>query len=265
MSASERRFAMPLNYAESLRQKGRPHKRPTAYEALLFEPIADAPSNAGPSYTNWEFDHGRTPRFYVGGLLWFMRVSGIPDIQSLAEYGSRAVEEVEKNTIWAAMPNSGENWKDCSLNQFRYARLGRAVYFQKAALVIVACEIALTETTNDGRIVDKSVSPDDVHHHMSIVPAVWNIDSFNPEYLTDLNHRHPNAKGALRDAAGQRSTDVIDRMAEGYTVTSSTALDVKKYIDGNFREHPVGNVRAHPGRKRLGRLRATDDEIVDAN
>ena len=169
---------------------------------------------------------------------------------------------VETKTNWRDMPASGDRWQNCSLNQFRSAKNRKPIYFQKAALVIAACEIVLAERLASSKSLRRPTTIGDLYTNMSIIPAVWNINDFDKPFVKSLLEADAGAHDKIRDAAGQSSRTFLDHMASGSTVTAPTAHAVKSYIDLNCPTVTCGNVRAKPGVKG-GTLNATDFEDLD--
>jgi hypothetical protein len=160
------------------------------------------------------------------------------------------------------MPASGESWLHCSPIQFRAARGAAPLHFQKGALILLACELALADRIKAKKAA-KELVPGDVYRHMSIISACWYIDDFDRIAFKELIEKHPNALTNLRDAAKQKAKTFLDHMAKGHTVTRPTATAVKEYIDKNVPGLRLGAVNPKPGRE-LGHLQATDFEHIDA-
>src|SRR5688572_17901422 len=105
-----------LSYLDAVTKQERAPGRPDNYEALLFHPVADDPAT-GSCYKNWEFEHGTNQRFYVGGLRWFKRMSGIDGHGALCNFGQKAADTVKAETNWWHMPNSRDLWQHCAPQQ----------------------------------------------------------------------------------------------------------------------------------------------------
>jgi hypothetical protein len=257
----------PGDYRDKLSEFPHAGARPESYAGLLLVPIThDRPRKGDASYPYWEEDHGDKRHFYLGGFNHFMRAGAVVDVKELHEFAKDALEIVQDFRGWTDMPGPRDAWTEFSYNQVRHAKNGMPLYFQKAAIVMLCCELAIRESLRGNR-ARRSLRIDhqsgaDVYRYMRIIPACWNIDDFNKTYLDGLESAHPGAKAALRDAAGQTSIRVIEELADGYTVTRETAARIKAFIDENYPKFPVGRVRAKPG-KRLGRKHASDKEAVD--
>lgn len=229
----------------------------------MLHPLADDPTKSGSvSYDGWEFDHGGVQRFYVGGMRWFMRQSGIEKIPTLAGYAEEAVATIANQTNWTTMPNSETRWDQMSPNQLRSARKMDHVFFQKAALVIVTCERALADKLAKGGSTPFPIKPEDIYSVMSIIPAVWNIDDFDKKTLQQLQEKYPEAMAYLREKSGQ-SASTIEHLATGHSVQHATAMAVKAAIDKNFTKVGCGRLRASPGAS-LGTKAASPAESIDA-
>lgn len=244
------------SYSQQQANRQVPAVRPARYEDLLLHPIADNPlSPNAASYDNWEFDHGAKPRFHVAGLFWFSRLTGMT-MQDLKEGYSEAAREEVQNTPWISMPNSQEAWTQAiARQQFQRARGAKATRFQKAGVIILACELALEDMLNNGANLPIK-SAQEVYQNMAIVPAVWNIDDFNERYLKSLSDNQ------ILDlaAASQQPKAVISALATGFTATYSTVELIKAKAD-TYSNKP-GRVRARPGGKSLGKRGASEFETV---
>lgn len=234
-------------------------RRPASYADLLSRPINNQAS--GPCDPAWELTHGNKKRFRVGGLNWFRMTSGIDRAGVLAGYGEKASEVAEYETTWLQMPASGDNWNGCSEVQFRHFRNGQPMFFQKAALILLACELALADRIRTGRAREASLSPQDVYRHMSIIPACWHIGDFDKAANGALGNEDPQAPLRIRDAADQANKTFLGHLAAGYTVTYETASSVKKYLDEFHPRLQVGAV-SHKSAPPLGIGHATEYETV---
>lgn len=256
-----------MNYLHDIQSQGRGGGRPVNYEDLLFHPIADDPTVAGATcYKNWEFDHGTQRRFYVGGFLWFLGITGLNPNRLADGFKQDAVTVVGKQATWSTMPNSNNHWQEpLARQQFNLARNQSAIFFQKAALIIMACELAAEKILNSGRTLSGVNVPGDIYKYMSIVPATWNINDFNDAFYKDYISRQPAAIDALQNATAQPQPAVFGDLANGRTVSFEVALGVYNTIGtpalpaSGFK----GNVRARPGKKTLGRLRTSEFESID--
>lgn len=236
-----------------------PPVRPVEYEALLSEPIIDHPGSAE-CYAGWEHHHGNKMRFYVGGWAWFTKVSGLHRPSDMVPHGELAVEIAGTATNWLRMPGPRGIWAQCGLPQFRFVPAVKALYFQKAALILLACELALQDLANRGLLPD-GVSPLDVYVHMAIIPACWHIDDFDKSALDQIN-KLPDVKKNLRETAKQSRRNFIDNLPSGYTVTLRTAVAVKSFCDEHVPSLQLGAVNAKPVAP-LGTRHASDTETVE--
>ena len=244
-------------YEQRLLDQARPAERPEAHEGLLFEPVTHDPYAEDASYADWEFDHAAQRRFRVGGILWFFRTTSLTVQDFSLFYRDRAVASIAE-TGWTAMPNSGRRWTEpIARTQFLEARRGLGLYFQKAALIIRASELALTDMIADGRVTGFE-SGLEVYRHMSIIPCVWNVDDFNADLYGGLS---PDERGQISDHIGQGQTLLSD-LATGYCVTSASARLLKNKADEMALNPAPGRVRAKPGNRKLGRQKASDFETV---
>jgi hypothetical protein len=240
--------------------QGRPHR----LEELLSEPIPTYCEGAilGHSYPGWEYDHCHKARFYVQGFLGFLRLQVVKDTKQLfSKYADEALDVAARETTWIGAPGPSNVWDELSSNQFRAARNGKAMYWQKAALVILACELAVAAAMSKGRIVRGLSYPAEVYSFLKIVPACFNVDGFNARYLDVLLDAHPGATNPIALATRQ-SKSILEDLTAGYTVTRRTAYAIVNHIAGNYPDHPVGPVRGKPGRK-LGVKSASENETLD--
>ncbi len=242
---------------------------PKAYADFLVQPVADDPTKANASYENWEFDHASHRRFFVGGMRWFLRTTDLKAVD-LTRYTDAAVRAAAIRPQVVNMPNSDDKWNALSRNQIRAAREKEPMFFQKAVLTIIACELALADLLNSdkrSRLVASGVSDaSDVYRHMAVVPAVWNIDNFSTAYDA-IKRSGPDAIGQLLAAAGQRSPEVFEGLAgisgKGATVTYETARRIRDGISAlPLANTFVGKVRASPGNF-LGRGNAMAEEEAE--
>lgn len=254
---------MNMTYMEKITSQERKSERPTEYTGLLLHAVSNGWDDDGAqSYVNWEFDHGDKQRFYVGGLLWFFRETGM-NANLLSGYRKKAIKAVADRTNWAKMPNSNQFWKqDIARPQYNVATRGDPLYFQKAAIVIMSCEVAVEDALNEGVSCDEIEIPEDIYKKMSIIPACWNINDFNIEFYSRLIDSNGDVKDRLVESSNQESSTVIENLAKGNTVTYNTALSIKNEIDSST-GFKVGKVRATPGGRKLGRLRASEFEKID--
>lgn len=250
-------------YMDSIAVTKRQAKRPSDYSDLLLHPVNNDPENDIACYNNWEFDHGAIQRFYVGGLLWFFRQTGM-NANTLSGYRKTGIKAVKERTNWHKMPNSKNVWtQDIARPQFNTASRGLPMLFQKAAIILMTCEVAVEDGLASGEQYDDIASPEDIYGIMSVVPACWNVNDFNRSFYDELKKKETGVIDLLRDEAAQDQPAVFEHLAKGNTVTYSTAVQVKNAIDQKCAEgFSVGKVRATSG-KTLGTLKATDFETVD--
>ena len=246
-------------------------KRPRNLADLLSEPIVslqadegkDAPEKADVCYPGWEHHHGSSVRFYCRGYLSFLRLGVVEDTKDLfRRFGEKAVKAAESETNWTNMPGPKRVWDEISNNQFRSARNAEAMYFQKAALVILACELAVADALANGKEVRGVRSAADVYSFMKIVPACFNVDGLNEKYVERLTKDRANAVNQIAAAAKQPPSVIID-LSKARTVTRATAEKIVDYVLARPGDYdPIGPVRGRPGKK-LGIKRCSPDETID--
>lgn len=232
-------------------------KRPEHYEDLLSRPIGadlDDPN----SYQDWEFDHGTKPRFYIQGFLWFLRQTHLT-VNGVANFREEAADFVEDATSWDEMPGWTQERQPVARQQLNAARNHKPLRFQKAATILVACELAAAERLERYGECGEIHSPQDIYRHMKIVPACWNINDFNPPFLEELRSQPENYQGLQRYIAQDKQ--VLEDLANGHSVSFDTAKDIKEWLDKKT-DMDVGQVRARPGKKMLGRKSASLNERI---
>lgn len=258
------------DYDGTVRAQRRPALRPQRIEGLLLHPICDDPSVEGAEcYTDWDRDHVGSTRFYVGGILWFMRQTRV-NSSTLATYAEAAASVIEQNTEWHDIVNvrdSDRRWTEpVARQQFDRAVNRGAQYIQKAATIIMACELCAADLleANNTRLKDSIEQPEDVYRMMTIIPACWNVNSFNSRFIESLNGDQVRHLKTLQHAIGEDSVAVLRDLADGFTVTHSTATGVRSAVRDQLPEQfEVGEVRARPGKQKLGRKKASHNETVD--
>ncbi|MFM9940867.1 MAG: hypothetical protein ACKVP7_15395 [Hyphomicrobiaceae bacterium] len=230
--------------------------RPGRCEDLLTEDVA---------FDGWEVLSAYSPRFYVTGLFWFLREQRRLDVRFLTKYADMSKERMRKTTKWMEFPAPWDD--DLSYNQFRHVRNRQPVMFHKAVQVIFTCEVALEEerrakTTGNWVGSDAALVQHDIYTNMRIIPAVYNIDRFS-QTLVELRMRHESALPDVLAAAKQKDLRLLEEIASGYCVTRETAValhDAVVKLDPNI---TIGEVRFRPGKKRLGKKRASHRESVE--
>jgi hypothetical protein len=119
-----------------------------------------------------------------------------------------------------------------------------------------------------------AVNGQDIYELMDIIPCSYNVDRFNTEQLSELRRRCSKHKvlqdfdpGALK-ATLQKDAELFDRMASGECVTKETATRLLKYLESIADEldlPKIWEVRAYPGKKRLGLGPACQLEMVNTD
>ena len=95
---------------------------------------------------------------------------------------------------------------------------------------------------------------------MAIIPACWNINDFNTEYLNRQIKFNPSFLNELANHVKQSDTEVFQELAAGHTVTFRTANGIKDFCNGRPGREPLGKIRSRAGRNLLGTKRAADCE-----
>lgn len=227
-------------------------ERPRDFAALL--------THTEVMYPDWEHDIEKRHLFYVQGIVSFMRIFRNNRITFLKDdnFADKAQEIILNETDWPQQ--IALRWDESlSANQLRRIRSKEAVYIQKTAQTLVACEIAI-------RQLRPEISPFWVYDYMRVIPAVYNIDRFNPDRLKSISDVYPNLQKNILHASSQEDVQVLHDLSNGNCVTGSTARTIKDYIDKHCTadpDHAVGDIRFKPGRRFLGQKDASRHEYVE--
>ncbi|MEJ0061497.1 MAG: hypothetical protein WDM79_18900 [Terricaulis sp.] len=232
---------------------------------LLTIPLAADPYALNAiSYPGWHVER-QACHFYVGGMLDFFALQIATDPLALSHFFTDALKisaAWPSGNHWASQaPGKKDSWRQIAYTQALAARRGEPLLFAKAALVLLACELAAEDAMSKGTLSTAAQqalggSGAGVYSFMSIVPAVWNIDGFNQIFYNSLSDAEIDA---IVNAAGQSNRHPITEMANGATVTFETAHAVKGVLLNR-----VGAVRAKPGAYQ-GRRSASENERLDLN
>jgi hypothetical protein len=187
--------------------------------------------------------------------------------ERIASYKERAAAEA-KEAKWTEMPGTPRNvvsdlrghWGAISRQQYFNVMNLRAVNFPKAALFLLSCELALQELINQQESVIPFTSGACIYQHMAIIPACWNINDFNTEYLNRQTKFNSTFLNELANHVSQSDPEVFKELAAGHTVTFRTANGIKHYCNGGHGREPLGKIRSRAGRNLLGTKRAADCE-----
>lgn len=252
-----------VSYRDTIKAQGRSSRRPKEADELLLFKIADDPEESDArSYEDWEFDHGASKRFYVGGFRWFMRNTKLNASTLAVKYKAEVPEALRDRTDWTSMPDPKNAWSQIARIQFSAASNQKPMFFQKAAMVLMACELAVEEMLKGNIDTGEIKKPEDIYTTMSVVPACWNINDFTEEFLEKLG-KSSQGVSTLKQSTGL-SSKALEQVASGYTVTWQTANKIKSTLEEQYHQDvTVGRVRSKPGRKRLGKKAASEYESVD--
>lgn len=260
-------------FAEAIAAQQRPARRPALAEHLLIYPIAPNPYDPSAIMdSDWAREHAGIPRFYVGGVHWFLHVTQL-SMAKIAAYRNQAPIEAKK-AGWNAMPGTPLEmvealrayWGAIARQQFYSIAGACAVNFPKAALFLLACELALTDLiySSDDSVSDRISIPkhitsgEYIYQHMAIVPSCWNINDFNSCYYTNNFAEKLGLLRKLADYAGQSESNVLSELASGHTVTFATAEKIQEFcLHTSSGCGPVGRIRSRAGRI-LGSKKAAD-------
>ena len=266
-----------VTFRERLAAVGPRNARPKHAEGLLLEPICEDPRGQLASDARWASEHCLEKRFFVGGIEWFSDVTGMSTLH-LSSFRSQATA-LSRRLDWPSMngarggvvQRARGQWGKIAPQQFFNVAKSRPVQFPKAALYILACELALQSLVEnpysandegDAHVVPSHIrSGEEVYNHMAIIGACWNINDFNSRYLSRVREKYPNFISELADQFDiQQPTELFSELAAGHTVTFDTAITIKQYSE--VRGEPLGNVRFKSGQKLLGTKQAAPSEII---
>lgn len=236
-------------------------QRPQNVVELLSEDV---------TYPGWETDSAGQPRFYVRGITWGLRACRTHNVSDFRDHFPDGVKIVLDETDWSDQLTAqaqdkktyDSGWKEVpAYNQaLRGVHRRLPVVFFKAVQLLAIFEAKIRSSGNE------SVDPLEVYHRMHIEPATFNVDRFNVERLAELRALDKGFDGKILAHCEQIEPDLLDDVARGQTVTRGTAEKICDYVNNHTEiEDEVGPVRFTPGRKKLGKGRASDNEVVIRN
>lgn len=257
------------DYENIIKSQGRSSGRPDHIEKLFFHAITDDPESSSVFYEDWDFEHAGSQRFFVGGLRWFFRRTGL-NAESLHSYSDEASKLIRNHTSWtdiASVRGSDAQWDNVARQQFNRANAQKSLFLQKAANVIVSCELCAQDLLDNGKLKETAkadiTSGGDIYKRMSIIPACWNVNDFNSSFLEEVEEHDPALLKKIARASGEGSTDILNDLAAGNTVTHQTAAAIEAEVTNGLPDQfSVGGTRARPGKKKLGLKRAAASERV---
>lgn len=212
---------------------------------------------------------GSKPRFRVGGVAAGAAMLGAQNARDIWLYyseqkkgkvlGWQIIQEETKWTKEFAFAWGG----NLNYPTFLKAWKGEPILFFKGAQVLAAFEAAAI-----------NLGGGDIYSVMDIIPCSYNVDKFNTNLLAELRQIAPEGDNSFDaralKAMGQTDVELLNELANGSCVTKESATSlrsfVKAYIERSNRTHlQIGEVRAFPGKKKLGRGSASELEIVDTD
>jgi hypothetical protein len=253
--------------ADLLKQRQALIGRPKSHGDLLLEPIP---------YDGWEEDHAEDRRFYLAGVVWFKRTFKAKQ-KTVDLARDQAHRRVLALTKWHLMSDPEGYWKkELGRPQVLSVFAGEPISFAKAAQVLMACEIVVENILSEKEkepavfaergltLPDGFSKAEHLHRYMGILPACWNIDGFNKEFLEKVrHHRNKDPHKEIADAIGLRSPYAVAELTRGHTVTRLVAENIQSVASGfEVPDNYLGQVRARPGRK-LGKKSASEFEAPD--
>lgn len=122
----------------------------------------------------------------------------------------------------------------CSHTQIRPEKRYEAKVFDRAALIIVALQIAAERKFLDTPISNgqTSIEKINVFDHTGILPAQYFIDQFDKEMLKQLRQEYPGFDEECLKEIGQYKVGslLLDEMTDSYCVPKSVADKIIKFI-----------------------------------
>lgn len=262
-------------------------RRPDFADQLLLYPVNDDPDVEPAECTEaWAEEHALRQRFYITGVRWFRDVTG-SNTDAIARVRKKAVE-LAKRSEWTTLRNTPKHiareirkqFHAISIQQFYNVTAGRPVFFPKACLFILACEIVLQEMIDEqNELSDEELAAQEaedeevvvpaeiltgqeVYRHMRINGACWNINGLNLNFIKDKLNVDPSLMEGLPEATYQTDFEVFYQHARGHTLTYPTARAIRDFsrneesgFDG------LGRLRSTAGRKILGTENAASHEV----
>lgn len=221
------------------------------------------------SYPGWETDSAARPRFYLRGVTWAFRACQTFDVSDFRFFSDQGVDIIRRETDWESqIPAAPQNKKSFSngwyeppaYNQMlRAMGRGKPVVLFKAIQMMAIIEAALKSARRN------DISPSDVYRNMYIEPAVYNIDRFTPKFLSECREKDARFDYEILSFTGQVDPEVFDDLASGKTVTRRTAeLTVEFLNRRSDLAFDIGPIRFTPGNKKLGKGRATENEVISS-
>lgn len=239
-------------------------RRPGDPSDLLLHKVVPNPEDPQSDVSwGWAAEHAGRPRFYVGGIDWFVGRTGA-SADLVSSHRQKAVQEAEASkwtrpASWQAQVQLElkADWSAISRQQFYHGVKGRPMTFAKACLFILSCELTLCDFEDSAG--GNPSEGQDVYRHMAIIPACWNIDEFRKQFVDYLAENPRNIEDLVRQT-DQFDSRVLFELASGCTVTFDTARKIKAYCDAAFPGR-LGELRVRAG-KVLGRMKAAESEYI---
>jgi hypothetical protein len=272
-----------MSFQEEMAKLKRLPKRPASLIDLLVHVIAPNPFESRATMdTEWAAQHAATPRFRIGGMQWYRDMTGLNG-DDLFKFSGDAVKAA-KSCGWKDMlgiPRSVArkleiHWDSTARPQYFVAIKGHPLSFVKAAQILLSCELALQSlvdqqegeqkakkrsasdsVTRRPELLSEISSGKEIYQHMALIPACWNINDFNANYLESRTAAVPSFIEQLAAYTGQTDFTVFDALAAGNTVTYGLARKIKEFCDPN---KPLGQIRCRRGKGILGSKRAAELE-----
>lgn len=234
------------------------YERPEKVTDLLTEDV---------TYPGWENESASQPRFYIRGLTWGLRAAGTLNVSDFRPHFDEGIQIILGETSWSQQfPAQAQDkktfssgWREApAYNQaLRAIHRRLPVFFFKAVQMLAIFEATIRANP------DSEVEPLMVYQRMSIEPAVFNVDRFNCEILVELRNMDQDFDSKILEHINQIEPDLLDDLAAGKTVTRRTAEALCEYINKYTKvSRSVGPVRFVPGRKKIGKGRASENEVI---
>ena len=201
--------------------------------------------------SDWESIYGERRAFRIRGLTWF-RQTVQRDIDKLKPL----IPSMEQARLGRPAWNTSDiDWSArFSLTQVYAARRGGTLRFEKAAKVLLLCEVAAEANGIPAAIL---------YAHMRLEPALFGLADFTEDQLAAAVKARNDLFPALRRGAGQTTERVFTDMAEGKAVSYRLAWKTRELLRNMVPSIPWGEVIIVPDRARRPRFEVSGREEVE--
>jgi hypothetical protein len=233
------------------RDEVRATKRPEQFQQLL--------SNSDFAFPGWSTHFIAERFFYLDGVRSALRLFQTDSTAFLKTEGfiDEALRQEQITQDWSRQ--SGVRLTmPISLPRTRSIKEAKPTHFQKCVVCMVAFELAIERKVSN-------ISPLWAYDYLRVVPAVYNIRGFTPEKLKSLRAHYRAFDSDIVQYARLADIEVLTDLSTGKTVTRSTAIRIKLFVDEHCRDdqsHAVGEVRLQPGDQGLGIGPASEHDMA---